>query len=72
MQTISKVEGRIACLPNNMEKYIISFSLGQLRFTDGAQFLLASLYKLVAANKPETFNIMTRYEPNKERRELLM
>ena len=54
MQAISKVEGRISCIPNNTEKYI-SFSLGQLRFIDSAQFLLASLDKLVAANQPEAF-----------------
>ena len=51
MQAISKVEGRVSCIPNNTEKYI-SFSLGQLRFIDSAQFLLAPLDKLVAANKP--------------------
>ena len=71
MQTISKVEGRISCIPNNTEKYV-SFSLGQLRFFDSAHFLLASLDKLVAANKPEAFKIMGRYEPSNERRELLL
>ena len=50
----SKVEGRVSCIPNNTEKYI-SFSLGQLRFIDSAQFLLASPDKLVAANPPEVF-----------------
>ena len=71
MQAISKVEGRVTCIPNNTEKYI-SFSLGQLRFIDSAQFLLASLDKLVAANKPEAFQIMGRHEPSKEKRGLLM
>ena len=71
MQAISKVEGRISCIPNNTEKYI-SFSLGQLRFTDSAQFLPASLHKLVAANKPGEFQVTARYEPAEERRELLM
>ena len=47
MQAISKVEGRVSCIPNNTEKYI-SFSLGQLRFIDSAQFLLAPLDKLVS------------------------
>ena len=42
MQAISKVENRVSCIPNNTEKYISS-SLGQLRFIDSAQFLLASL-----------------------------
>ncbi|KAK3767931.1 hypothetical protein RRG08_052614 [Elysia crispata] len=71
MQAISKVEGRMSCIPNNTEKYI-SFSLGQLRFIDSAQFLLASLSKLVAANKPETFQITARYEPDQHKRGLLM
>ena len=68
MQAISKVEGRVSCIPNNTEKYI-SFSLGQLRFIDSAQFLLASLDKLVAANPPGAFQITAQHEPN---RELLM
>ena len=71
MQAISKVEGRVSCIPNNTEKYI-SFSLGHLRFIDSAQFLLASLDKLVAANLPEAFQITAQHEPNRERRELLM
>ena len=71
MQAISRVNGRVSCIPNNTEKYI-SFSLGQLRFIDSAQFLLASLDKLVAANPPETFQITARYEPNQQRRELLL
>ncbi|KAK3757134.1 hypothetical protein RRG08_049801 [Elysia crispata] len=71
MQAISKVEGRMSCIPNNTEKYI-SFSLGQLRFIDSAQFLLASLDKLVAANKPETFQITTHYEPDQHKRKLLL
>ena len=62
MQAISKVEGGISCIPNNTEKYI-SFSLGQLRFIDSAQFLLASLDRLVAANRPEAFKITAQYEP---------
>ena len=71
MQAISKVEGRVSCILNNTEKYI-SFSLGHLRFIDSAQFLLASLDKLVAANPPEAFQITAQSEPTRERRELLM
>ena len=71
MQAISKVEGRVSCFPNNTEKYI-SFYFGQLRFIDSAQFLLASLDKLVAANPPEVFQITAQHEPNRERRELLI
>ena len=71
MQASSKVEGRVSCIPNITEKYI-SFSLGQLRFIDSAQFLLASLDKLVAANSPGAFQIIAQHESNRERRELLM
>ena len=71
MQAISMVEGKVTCIPNNTEKYI-SFSLGQLRFIDSAQFLLAPLDKLVAANPPETFQITAQYEPTQQRRELLL
>ena len=71
MQAISKVEGRISCIPNNTEKYI-SFSLGQLRFIDSAQFLLASLDKQATANQPEAFQITTQFEPCRERRNLLL
>ena len=63
MQAISKVEDRVNCIPDNTEKYTSS-SLGQLRFTDSAQFLLASLDKLV--------QITAQHEPNRERRELLI
>ena len=62
---------KLTCIPNNTEKYI-SFSLGQLRFIDSAQFLLASLDKLVAANRPEAFRVTARYEPDEARRGLLM
>ena len=71
MHAISKVEGRMSCIPNNTEKYI-SFSLGHLRFIDSAKFLLASLDKLVAANPPGAFQIIAQHQPNRERRELLM
>ena len=71
MQAISKVEGQVSCIPNNTEKYI-SFSLGQLRFIDSAQFLLASLDKLVSANNPEAFQITARYESDHQKRTLLM
>ena len=71
MQAISKVAGKVSCIPNNTEKYI-SFSLGQLRFINSAQLLLASLDKLVVANQPKAFQITAQYEPAEERRELLM
>ena len=68
MQAISKVEGRVSCIPNNTEKYI-SFCL---RFIDSAQFLLASHDKLLAANPPGAFQIPAQHEPNREKRELLI
>ncbi|KAK3707294.1 hypothetical protein QZH41_004240 [Actinostola sp. cb2023] len=71
MQAISKVDGLLSCIPNNTEKYI-SFGLNQLRFIDSAQFLLASLDKLVAVNQPEVFQITAKYEPVEERRKLLL
>ena len=71
MQAISKVDGRMSCIPNNTEKYI-SFSLGQLRFIDSAQFLQAPLDKLVAANKLEAFQVTAHYEPDQHKRALLM
>ena len=66
IQAIPKVEGRISCIPNNTEKYI-SFSLGQLRFIDSAQFLQASLDKLVSA-----FHITAHCEPDQHKRGLLL
>ena len=57
----------MSCIPNNAEK-CISFSLGQLRFIDSAQFLLASLDKLVAANPPGAFHKTAQREPNRELR----
>ena len=69
MQAISKVEGRVSCIPNNTEKYL-SFSLGHLRFIDSAQFLLACLDKLAVVNTPGAFQITAQNEPNRERREL--
>lgn len=71
MQAISKVEGKISCIPNNTEKYI-SFSLGKLRFIDSAQFLLASLDDLVKAQDPTSMRITMKYEPNPDKRELLL
>ena len=71
MQAISKVEGTVSCIPNNMEKYI-AFSLGQLCFIDSAQFLLASLASLVTANDPKDFCITARYEPEGPKHQLLL
>ena len=79
MQAISKIQEtnededylKLSCIPNNTEKYI-SFNLGNLRFIDSVQFLLTSLDRLVAANRPETFQITAQYEPDEKKRNLLM
>ncbi|GFR59454.1 protein NYNRIN [Elysia marginata] len=72
MQAILKVGVRVSCIPNNTEKYI-SFSLGQLRFIDSAQFLLAPLAGLVAASsQPEAFEITVQYELDHQKRQLLL
>ena len=65
-------DGReITCIPNNTDKYI-SFSLGQLRFIDSAQFMLSSLDKLVKACDQGDMRITAEFEPNPERRALLI
>ena len=71
MQEIASVDANLKCIPSNMEKYI-SFSLGNLRFIDSYQFLLSSLDNLVASNKPEDFEIMKQFEPDDERRPLVL
>ena len=71
MQAISRVQGKISCIPNNTEKYT-SFSMGQLRFIDSVQFLLTFLDRLVATSQPEAFQITARYKPNREKRDLLL
>ncbi|MEW8545274.1 MAG: hypothetical protein AB2693_17255, partial [Candidatus Thiodiazotropha sp.] len=69
MQAISKVEGRMHSEKHGKVHILHS---GQLRFINSAQFLLASLDKLVAANQPEAFNITDRYEPDQHKCKLLM
>jgi hypothetical protein len=63
MQAISQEQGQVTCIPYNMEKYI-SFSLRSLRFIDSAQFLQASLNKLVIACPKEAFAITQTFQPN--------
>ena len=71
MQAISKVKGKTFRIPNNSKKYI-SFPLSQLGYNDSYQFLLASLDKLVAANKPDDFSITAAYQQDRQRRQLLL
>ena len=65
MQHIGEQDGTLSCIPNNKEKYI-SFSWRQLVFKDSAQFLLASLDKLVKSNKKETFKHTQKGRTNEE------
>ena len=69
MKAMGKVNRRITCIPQNMEKYI-SFSLGNLRFIDSLQFLNASLEKLVgnlAMDDPTKFtHLRTHYGEDAE------
>ena len=65
MQHIGEQDGTLSCIPNNEEKYI-SFSWRQLEFKDSAQFLLASLDKLVKSNKKETFKHTQKGQTNEE------
>ena len=65
MQHIGEQDGTMSCIPNNKEKYI-SFSWRQLEFKDSAQFLLASLDKLVRSNKKETFKHTQKGQTNEE------
>ena len=70
MQHIGEQDSTLSCIPNNKEKYI-SFSWGQFVFNDSAQFLLASLDKLVKSNAKESF-ILTQQEHSKGKLELLI
>ena len=63
MQAISETPGKITCIPNNTKKYI-SFSLGQLRFIDSAQFMLSSLDKLVKACDQGDMRITAEFKSN--------
>ena len=65
IQYIGEQDGTLSCIPNNKEKYI-SFSWRQLEFKDSAQFLLASLDKLVRSNKKETFKHTQKGQTNEE------
>ena len=65
MQAISKVEGRVSCIPNNTP----SGNCASLSVPNSCS------PPLVVANPPEAFQITAQHEqhePNRERRELLM
>ena len=51
MQAMSRVRGKIKCIPNNKENYF-PFSIGNLRFIDSVNFLLSSLDCLVKGIDP--------------------
>ena len=68
MKAMARVQGEIKCIPTNTEKYI-SFSLGNLRFTDSVNFMQSSLDKLVKGS--EEFPIMQKIVPEENKRQLL-
>ncbi|XP_046851910.1 uncharacterized protein LOC124445250 [Xenia sp. Carnegie-2017] len=71
MQNIAETKGKVTCIPNNAKKYI-SFIIGQLRFIDSTQFMLSSSDGLVKASDPRDMRITPDYEPNLQRRTLLL
>ena len=52
---------KISCIPNNMEKYIMTFSVGQLQFIDSLQFMNSSLDKLAANLQQNNLQITTQH-----------
>ena len=68
MSVVGDEEGKMTCIPNNMKKYI-TFSVRNLQFIDSAQFMLASLDKLVnsmAKDGHDGFRISRAYnDPEK-------
>ena len=69
MQAMARVQGEIKCIPTNTEKYI-SFSLGNLKFIDSANFLLSSLDKVVKGI--DEFPIMNSMVAEENKRRLLL
>lgn len=66
MQAMSRGNGEIKYIPNNMEKYI-SFSLGNLRFIDSVNFLTFSLDSLVKGSIPESLKITEKWQTDEEK-----
>ena len=64
-------DGQISCIPDKMEMCIL-FSLGLLRFIDSDQVLLVSLEELAASSKSENFQFTAKFEPDIQRRQLLL
>ena len=73
MESLGKQpNGRLSCIPNNMEKYI-SFSRGCFRFIDSYQFMNASLNQLVANlynESYEKFKILKKHFPDHQKLKL--
>jgi len=70
MQAMSRVPGKINCIPNNIEKYI-SFSPENLRFIDSLGFMMNCLNTLVAGNVPEDMKITSCLYEGEEKRNLM-
>ena len=64
-------EGKIKCIPNNMEKYI-SFSIDNLLFIDSLQFMNESLEKLVKNLNVKDFIHTRRHTPTENKFQLLI
>jgi len=69
MQAMARAPGEIKCISTNTEKYM-SFSLGNLRFIDGVNFMQSSLDKLVKGR--EEFSIMEKMVMEENKRQLLL
>ena len=70
MQAMSKVEGKVSCI-QTIRKNTSHYPWGSSGSSDSAQFLLASLDRLVSANQPEAFRVTAKYEPDEKKRSLL-
>ena len=71
MQAMSRANGQINCIPNNMEKYV-SFSLGNPKFIDSLGFMMSSLDALVKGNVPEDMKITAHLHEDEEKRNLML
>lgn len=68
IQAIGKVNKKLKCIPNNMEKYM-SFSMGCMDFIDSHLFMPSSLENLVenlAKDSPSKFRHMTMHFTEKK------
>ena len=73
MQAISKVEGKLNCIPSNTEKYLVlSRTITIHQQCNSVQFLLPFLEKFVKGQDIEAMNITKQYELDDTNRKLLL